>query len=173
MFTKLFVSWWRNKHYIRWVCARVWVCACVCMPMDVYECGCKGAGAFAHVWPHLSSIESACSILYYHLWRLWLHHIFRHYLVKRTIFGKKLLNRKCVFWCSLQLLFETFLTVRLIQRDIVINVKTNSCEVPVTLVGFKWKLDFFKKNVKYRISSKSFQWERSCFLRTDRQTRRS
>ena len=41
-----------------------------------------------------------------------------------TIFGKKLLNIKCVFWFSLQRLSKTFLILRRIQRDIVINVKT-------------------------------------------------
>jgi hypothetical protein len=34
------------------------------------------------------------------------------------------------------ILFETFLIVRRIQRDIVINVKTSSCKVPVILVEF-------------------------------------
>jgi hypothetical protein len=58
------------------------------------------------------------------------------YLVNNTIFEKKLLNIKCVFSFSLQLLFETFLILRRIQRDIVINVKTSSCKVPDILVGF-------------------------------------
>ena len=48
---------------------------------------------------------------------------------------KMLLNIKYVLWFSLQLLSETFLIPR-IQRDIVINVKTSSCKVPVILVGF-------------------------------------
>jgi hypothetical protein len=34
---------------------------------------------------------------YYYLRSLWLHHIFRHYLLNGTIFGKKLLNMKYVF----------------------------------------------------------------------------
>ena len=34
---------------------------------------------------------------YFHLWPLWLHQIFRHYLINDTIFGKKLLIIKCVF----------------------------------------------------------------------------
>ena len=52
------------------------------------------------------------------------HHIFRHYLINGSIFGKKSLNIKCVFWFSLQLLFETLLILRIIQGDIVNNVKS-------------------------------------------------
>jgi hypothetical protein len=34
---------------------------------------------------------------YCHLWSIRLHNISPHYLTNRTIFGKKLLNTKCVF----------------------------------------------------------------------------
>jgi hypothetical protein len=55
-------------------------------------------------------------------------HIFPRYLMNGTILGeKKLLNIICVFWFSLQRLFETFLMIIIIQRDIVINVNTTSC----------------------------------------------
>ena len=37
---------------------------------------------------------------------------------------------------SKKILFETFLKLRKIQRDIVINVKTSSCKAPVFFVGF-------------------------------------
>jgi hypothetical protein len=43
---------------------------------------------------------------------------------------------KCVFWFSLQILSETFLTLRRIQRYIVINVKTSSCKVLITVDKF-------------------------------------
>ena len=78
---------------------------------------------------------------------LWLQHIFQHHLIKGTIFGKKLLNSICGLWFSLQLLFETFLIPRRIQRDIVMSVETSSCKVPVMLVGFSPKTqtsNFFK-----------------------------
>ena len=55
---------------------------------------------------------------------------------KRYDFRKKLLNVKCVFYVSLQLSSETFFSLRRIQRDIVINVKTSSCKVAVILVVF-------------------------------------
>ena len=63
--------------------------------------------------------------------------IFRHYLINGTIFEeKKVVEHKKFILISAQLLFETFLIVRRIQRDIVINMKTSSCKVPVILVGF-------------------------------------
>ena len=53
-----------------------------------------------------------------------------------VIFGKKLLNIKCVFLFSLKRLSETFLILRRIQRDIVKNVETSSCKVSVIFVEF-------------------------------------
>jgi hypothetical protein len=55
---------------------------------------------------------------------------------KRHDFGKKLLNIKCVFCFSVQLLSETFLIIRRIERDIIINVHRSSCKVPVIVVRF-------------------------------------
>ena len=49
---------------------------------------------------------------------------------------KKLLNTECVFRYSLQLLSQTFLILRIIQRDIVINMKSSSCKVAVIFVRF-------------------------------------
>jgi hypothetical protein len=40
------------------------------------------------------------------LWRFCLYHIFRHYVINVTIFGKKLLYIKCVFWFSLELIWN-------------------------------------------------------------------
>ena len=55
------------------------------------------------------------------------------------IFEKKmLLNTKCVFWFSLQLLSETFLILRRTQRDIVINVHRSSFKVSVILIWISW-----------------------------------
>jgi hypothetical protein len=93
---------------------------------------------------------------YCHLRPLWPHHFFQHHLMQGTIFGKTLLNIKCVFWLSLQLLFEKFLILSRIQRDTVINVKMSSRKVPVILVGFEWKSNFLDRfSLKYLISSKS------------------
>jgi hypothetical protein len=59
---------------------------------------------------------------------------FPHYLTNGTIFGKKLLNTKCVFWFSLQLSSETFPILRRTERDIIKNVQWPSCNVLVVLV---------------------------------------
>ena len=63
--------------------------------------------------------------------------LFPQYFISGTIFGKKLLNNKCVFLFSVQLLSETFLILRRILRDIGINVLRSLCKVPIIiLVGF-------------------------------------
>jgi hypothetical protein len=62
--------------------------------------------------------------------------IFLHILINDTIFGKTLLDIKYVFWFSLQVLSETFLILRRIERDIIINVYRCFCIVSVILVRF-------------------------------------
>jgi hypothetical protein len=78
-------------------------------------------------------------------------HIFRHYLINGTVFGKNL-NVKCVFWFSLQFVFETFPILRRNQRD-VINVETSSCKVYAIFIEFSSNLSFLE-----RFSKKSQIW---------------
>ena len=73
------------------------------------------------------------------------YYIFPHYVKNGTIFGKKLLNTKCVFWSSLQLLSETFLILWITGRDMIRNVYWSSCKVPVVLVSFLYR---FSKNTQ-------------------------
>ena len=61
---------------------------------------------------------------------------FSHYLLKGAICGKSLLNVKYVFKFSPRLLSETFLVLRRIRLDIIVNVQRSSCKVHVILVRF-------------------------------------
>jgi hypothetical protein len=81
----------------------------------------------------------------------------------------------CVFWFSLQLLCETFLILRRIHQDTIINKNRSSCKVPSFLPNFNdtWIFSTYfrkKKNLKCEILWKSVQWEPSGSMRTDRQT---
>ena len=106
-----------------------WAIACV------RACGCGFTGTDVCLRARGLTNTTCSAPPYRDLRPLWLHHIFLHYLINGAIFGRTLLDIKCVFRFSLQLLFETCLILGRIQRDIVINVETSSCKVPVILVG--------------------------------------
>jgi hypothetical protein len=74
---------------------------------------------------------------------------FPHYYINGTIFGKTLLNIKCVFWFSLQLLSETFLILRIIQRDIIKSEHASLCKVPVFSCQILIELEFSRFSKKY------------------------
>ena len=50
--------------------------------------------------------------------------------------GIKLLKINCVFWFFLQLLYETFFILRIIQRHMIKNVNLSPCKVYVILLLF-------------------------------------
>jgi hypothetical protein len=86
------------------------------------------------------------AVLYSHLCPVRLHHIFLHYLIKGTIFGKMLQSIKCVFLCFLQPWHETFLILRRTEGGIVINVHRYSCKVPVILIRLYCDLNFLVRS---------------------------
>jgi len=69
-------------------------------------------------------------------------------LIKGTI-KKKTFWTKCVFWFPLQFLPETFLILRRIQQDSIINIHRSSRKLPVILVRFKSDLNFQDRFSKY------------------------
>jgi hypothetical protein len=78
---------------------------------------------------------------------------FPHYLTNGTIFEKKLLNTKCVFCFSVQLLSETFLILRRTERDITIKVQSCSRKVPLLSSHFNETWNFLN-----RFSKEHFIW---------------
>jgi hypothetical protein len=107
---------------------------------------------------------------YFLLWPVWLYYIFPHPLVNSTVFEgrKKLLRVKYVFWFSLQILSKTFLILRRIQQDIIINLHRSLCEVLTILVRFECNLNFldrFKKkysDIKFDENLSSGSWVVPC-----------
>jgi hypothetical protein len=97
------------------------VCVCVCVRVFV-----------ALVMQHARRMRHIVC----HMWAVWLCHIFPYYLIDGTILGKILLNIKCRFLLSVQILSEIFLILRRIERDVIINLITSACKVPVILVRF-------------------------------------
>ena len=65
----------------------------------------------------------------------------QHATHKRYDFPEKLWNTKFVFWFFLQLLSETFLILRRVERDII-NVHRFSCKEPVISSHILMKLQF-------------------------------
>jgi len=112
---------------------------------------------------------------YCHLWPARLYNIFPHYLINGTIFGgKNLLNTKCVFGFSLQLLSETFLILirklsqTLSKMYICLHVKHR---LFVSDFNGTWIFSKdFRKIFKYQISWKSVQREPSYSMLTDGRT---
>jgi len=94
-------------------------------------------------------MQNTWAVLYSHLWPVRFYTIFPHYLIK-VRFSEKLLNIKCVFSFTLNLLSETFLILQKVEQDII-NVHMYSRKAPVNSCQISMKLQFSKKysNIKF------------------------
>ena len=117
---------------------------------------------------------AACNVHvpYCNLWPAPLYNIFPHYLINGMILKKKkLLNTKCVFWFSLELLSETFLLLRRrVRRDKKMYFGLH-LKYPLFLFDFNETWIFSTDDWKiliYQISQKSIQWELSHSMQMDR-----
>jgi len=136
-------QWKSNKYYMFWVCV----------------CNFRYTACNAHA-------------PYFHLWPARLYIIFPHYLTNGG--GElELLNIKCVFWLSLQLLSEPFLVLRGTEEYTIVNVERSAGKVPTCyycqiLMKVEFSRHIFEKSCSIKISLKSIQWEPNCSIRTDR-----
>ena len=97
-FTKPLLLWKSNKYVSMCVCVSVGIGECVC------ACRCTGAG----VCSRACNLPACKAHAPYCLRPLWLHHIFRHYLINNN-FRKKLRNIKmCVLIFSTTFIWNTF-----------------------------------------------------------------
>jgi len=104
-------------------------------------------------------------------------HFYKLFHIDITFKKQYIWNINCLFWFSLQSVYETFI-VRQIERGITINEHMSSCKVPVPMNKFSLKLKFlnrFLKNSQILIF-KYGQWKMSCSMvsndPTDKQTGR-
>jgi hypothetical protein len=107
-------------------------------------------------------LQSACAVFYCRLWPVRLYHIFQHYLINDSIFGKVLLNTTCALIFSTTL-SENFLILKGIQRYTTINVHRSSCNVHSRYsYHISMKLEFsqqiFEKFSNIKFYKKSVQW---------------
>jgi hypothetical protein len=79
-------------------------------------------------------MQRAYAVLHCHLWPVWLYHIFAHYPINGTIFGKKVIEHQLWIPIFCTTFVETFLILRRMQRDIIVSIYMSLCKVPVILV---------------------------------------
>ena len=109
----------------------------------------------------------------------WLYKIFPHYLIKDTIFGKKIIEHKMRILIFSTTFVKSFIILKWNRRGIIIVVHVFSCKVPVILVRIWCNLNFLgtvSKNTEISnwvkigpVGAELF----SAYRRTNRQTWRS
>jgi hypothetical protein len=126
--TKCTMHVWRNiKAHSRNHC-----CPTKAVSITYSKCVCIAVGIQHAMRMRLILSSVACPALQY----------FSTLSHKFYDFRKKLLNIKCVFWVSLQLVSAKFLLLRRNEWDMIKNVNLSSCKGPVILVIFLWNLNF-------------------------------
>jgi hypothetical protein len=111
---------------------------------------------------------------YCHLWPARPYHTSPLYLINGTIFGKKVTEHKmCVLIVSINIVCNIFhaeensAIYELKCVSIFMEGSRYSCQI---LMKLKFSRNILKKYSKYQVSWKSFRWEPSCYMRTDRRT---
>ena len=91
------------------------MCVCVCV------CERERERERESLLPYLSSMQSACAVLYCHLLSVWLYHIISTLPHKRHHFQEKVIEHEVYCLIFATTLSETFLILRKIQRDINVH----------------------------------------------------
>jgi len=91
-------------------------------------------------------MQSACAVLYCHLWPVRVYNIFPHYLINGAIFETKVTEHKMCF--DFLYNFETFTNLRRIQRDVITNLHNLQVKNPSMLADF----NDYRKTLKFQIS---------------------
>jgi hypothetical protein len=112
-------------------------------------------------------MQRACPILYCHLWPVWLHRVFPHYLTNSTTLEKKVIEYKMCVLILYRTFSETFLILRRIQQDIITNLQ-RSCQI-LRKLQFSWQISEKYSNIKFHENQSSGS-QVVPFGRTDRQT---
>ena len=129
-----------------------------------------------HVWS--LSMQCIYVVLYYHLWTVWLHHIFPHYLIN----GMTLRGKKKSYWTKMCVLIFSTTFVCNISHSKKDWVKYLSCMYIAHHVKYLLSFSNFNKTLifatdvrkipKHQISWKFTLWQPSCSMQTDGQTDR-
>jgi hypothetical protein len=104
---------------------------------------------------HLSYAALCC-----YEWPDCFDHIFQHYLMNDTTFGKICTEHKM---CAVNL-STTFHIIRRIQQDIIINVHRSSCKVHITLVKFQSNLNLHQLHNNGKMEMAIHEWLKSQIL---------
>ena len=133
------------------MCVRACVCVVACSGVRVWDraCACLGLLIQRAKRMHRIVFSSVTSLAGFS--------IFFDIISQTARFSEKLMNMKCGFWFSLQLLSKKCLILRRIQRDIVINVKTFPRKVHVILARFEWNFNLTDRVLKASSNMKFLQ----------------